>query len=287
MDQVDDISELQIEGFLSWDEIKIMEDNNVIFAESHALTHTWYPINNTIVDYRHPGDNYIWMTWNDTPDNKPFLQIENPTLMKYGQPVYEYEKSLLSRKYIPDPTLDNLLTDYVKNNGGQDFFKKNNWKLILDNISSDFIADNPNIGRYESFEEYKSRISFELEYTKNEIEKRLNKTVTFLCWPGGSGSKLGLEIAKKIGYKFFNSAKDLTLKERRKLRNSYKNFSNRVSRFAPVFYFNGKENFDSKIKYSSGIIFYLQILSDKYRGIIKLLFRLIQLNYKIWHEKNI
>ncbi|MPM18911.1 hypothetical protein SDC9_65329 [bioreactor metagenome] len=287
LDQVNYITELQIDGYLSWNEIKIMEEDAVIFAESHALTHTWYPINNKIIDYRHPGDNYIWMTWNDYRDNKPFLQIDKPELIKYGQPIYEYEKSLLSKRYFPNSSLDNLLTEYVNNNGGINFFKNSDWKLILDNISKSFTSDNSNTGEYESFDDYKCRIAYELEYTKKEIERRINKTVSFLCWPGGSGSKLGLGIAEELGYKFFNSAKDLTVRERRKLRNSYNVKSNRVSRFAPVFYFNGKENFNSKIIYSSGIYFFLHILSDKYRGIFKLLFRLIQMSYKKWYEKSL
>ena len=61
------IEELDDIGFLSWDEIITMDQEDVIYSESHALTHTWYPNTNEIIDFRNPNDSYTWMTWNKYP----------------------------------------------------------------------------------------------------------------------------------------------------------------------------------------------------------------------------
>lgn len=285
-DQLAQTSSHERQGFLSWDELRLMEQDGVIFTESHALSHTWYPNTEKIVDFRHPGDNYIWMTWNQYPEQKPYLQIDNAKLIAFGQPVYAYEKSLSAPRYYPDKRLDAYLTNYVKNNGSNNFFSRPNWRNILFSEVNSYKAKYLINDRYETLQEYKVRINYELKQTKEKIERELNKKIFFLCWPGGSATKLGMKIAEDIGYRFYSAARDLSTKERRAIVNSKGCKSNRITRFAPVLYFNGKENFNSKILYARGFNFYLQILGYKYRSlfyIYKLYQRIITLIYNDKH----
>jgi hypothetical protein len=237
-------------GYLSWKEIIQMDKERVIFSESHALTHTWYPISNEIIDFRKPNDPFIWMSWNENTKIKYKLQLDNYSLRKLGQPVYKYEKSLMHRRYFPDPELDAFLINYVSNNGQELFFKKSNYKGILHKEAKKFIKKHCFQEYYETQKEYEVRIKFELLSTKKILEEKLDREITFLCWPGGSATKIGIKIAKESGYKFFNSARDMSFQERKNVRNIKKG-GNRVNRITPKIYFNNKENFNSKIIYAN------------------------------------
>ena len=280
-DQVDNVYTLESNGFLSWEELRIMENEKVIFTESHALTHTWYPINNTIVDFRHPGDDYIWMTWNGNVDKKPFLQIDNPDFVRFGEPVFQHDKSLSSPKYFPDMKLSNYLVKIVEENGRERFFSQKNWKAKLLKEVDNYKSKNALNERYESVSEYKDRIKHELSFTKEKIERELNKELFFLCWPGGSATRMGLEVAHEVGYTFFNTARDLTVPERKRVRNSKNSKSNRVSRFAPVLYFNNEEGRGSVIRYSKGLYFYAQLRAHEIGNMSQVLYQIANRLIKI------
>ena len=93
-DETDNIKSLQTTGFLSWDEMREMEKAGVIYLQSHSLIHTWYPNSDKIINFMHPGDPYIWMTWNNHVNLKYKLQIDNESLVESGEPAYENQMSL-------------------------------------------------------------------------------------------------------------------------------------------------------------------------------------------------
>lgn len=244
------LDELENNGFLSWNEIITMDREGVVFSESHALTHTWYPKTNKIVDFRNPKDDYTWMTWNKFPELKPNLQIDDKQFVNFGTPVYESEKSLSSARYFPDAKLDAQIELYVSKNGGVDFFKQNNWREILFKEVDLFKKTNVIEDKYENQEAYSKRIRHELEYTKDLLEEKLNREITFLCWPGGSATSIGMSIAKDLGYNFFNTARDLSIEKRNSIRNN-KNGGERIRRFTPFMYWDGKESRNSQTVYAN------------------------------------
>lgn len=274
--QLDNKTEqMSTSGYLSWNEIIQMDKEEVVFSESHALTHTWYPISDEIMDFRNPKDEYTWMTWNNHPKLKHNLQIDDNTLKQLGQPVYKNEKSLMHKRYFPDIKLDQHLESFVKNNGGVDFFKQTNYKDILIQIAEDYKKENKINDQYETQDEYEKRIRHELGYTKNILEEKLEREITFLCWPGGSATDIGMSIAKELGYKFFNSARDLTPKERTEIKNISKG-GNRVKRFTPLIYFNGKESYNSKTVYADKLWMKLYIYRNTNTFLSKVLFKTVK-----------
>ena len=140
-------SKLMKLGFLSWNEMRIMEEENVMDIQSHTMTHTFYPISSKIIDYRQSksigkSDRYVWMDWNKYPDKKYNYFNENfPD--SSGEPVYEFREALIARRYFPDS------------------------------------------GRYETMEEYEQRLRYEIVESKKVVERALHKRVDFLCWPRG------------------------------------------------------------------------------------------------------
>jgi len=184
-------------GFLSWAEMKKMEADGVMDIQSHAMTHTWYFSCPQIIDFRHPGDKYIWMDWNEAPDMKwQYLFEDRSNKKAYGMPVYEYGKSLEVRRFYPDPKLSKYLVDYVSSKG-QSFFHNPDWRNVLTAETEDYKKKNKIREGYESNKEYLARLDWELSESKRIIETKLDKRVEFLCWPGGGYNQDAINISKK------------------------------------------------------------------------------------------
>lgn len=280
-----DNSDLETVGFLTWDEIKEMENEGVMSIESHALTHTWYPKSDKIIDFRHPNDKYIWMTWNNNFDVKYKLQYDNESLVHFGEPVYEFEKSLSGKRFFPDENLNAHISEFVINNGGKSFFSNEmQWKNKLFEEVKKYKLNHVLVERYETDVEYRNRITHELKSTKSIIESKLGKEVKFHCWPGGSATKTGMNILNDLGFKLSNAADDI-LEIRYKIKNNNQLQSNRLNRFAPIVYFEKKGDSTFHIRYSSGKLLLMQINAFASNGMYQLFNKLILRFIKIIIQK--
>ena len=186
-------------GFLSWNEMKIMDEDGVMDIQSHALTHTWYFNSSRIIDFRNPWDTYIWVDWNEYPEKKPYYLTEIYP-KKYGAPVYTYGKSLITKRYFPDIHLEKETIRYVKENGGKSFFLCSEWKNKLFKVVENYKKTHYLVDHIENEKEYERRVKHELLYSKEKIEKKLKKKVNFLCWPGGGVNETTLRLASEAGY---------------------------------------------------------------------------------------
>ena len=254
-----ELKDLPSIGFCNWDELKKMDSEGIIEAQSHAKTHTWYPVSDKILDFRHPGDDYIWMDWNEYPDEKPLLQITNPKKVKLGKAIFEHEKAMSSKRVTINENFQNELNTFVMSNGNEDFFKSPSWKNTLKEYSERLKKKYVVVKHEETDNEYYERVKYELGFTKLELEKKLNKEVLFLCWPGGSATKMGMKIATELGYLMSTAARDLSNEERKKIVNTPDYKINRISRFTPVLYNNWQSKQTGRIKYSPGWFFILQL----------------------------
>lgn len=262
-----EIDELETIGYLSWDEMREMEKKGVVDIQSHSMTHTWYPVSTRIIDFRHPRDSYIWMTWNENPDKKPYLQIDNEELVNYGEPIYEYDRAIGIRRFFPDENLKKSAINYVTEKGGKIFFKSENWKEEIFKVARKYKEENQLNERFETEEEYEERVYYELQKSKEIIESKLDKEVKFLCWAGGAVTDKALKIALNIGYISSTAGKDIK-HERKYLKNMYGEDASRINRIGPVLYWDGIEGFGSKIKYKNGFYFVLSLYQFQERKII-------------------
>lgn len=251
-----ELDELPKVGFMSWPELRAMAGDGQAEIQSHALSHTWYPKGSRIMDFRHPGDGYIWMTWNRHPGKKPFLQKDDPRLIEWGAPVYEHAKSLEARRYYPDPGLDRFLVDHVRNNGGEGFFM-GDWRTALFQKVKEYTSEHSLEGRSETKAEYEDRIRYELRQSKEAIQEHLGTSVMLLCWPGGGISDIALRIAKEEGY----VASTYTSREVRSQNHGKKtkDESFRFRRIGASLYGSGQAGKASQAIYLSGFLFILRL----------------------------
>lgn len=256
-------NDLPISGYLSWGEMKEMEEDDVIDIQSHTMSHTWLPQSDRIIDFRHPDDPYTWMTWNQNIEKKPFLQKDDEHIKDYGQPVFENGRAIGVKQFKPDKEFVQVFTDHINDNGGKNFFNSDDWKDELFRLEYINNKDGITPGRYETDEEYRARLYYELEQSKRTIEQELNKEVRFLCWPGGVATPESNEIADQLGYLSSNIPKDLR-QSRKYLKNRYGEKPNQISRIGPSLYWDRVEGKGSKIIYKNGIQLLLDI--ERFRG---------------------
>lgn len=244
-------------GFLSWQEMRKMEDSGHIDIQSHGLTHTWYFSSAQIIDFHHPGDPYPWLAWNARPERKHLWMTEDQqSFVPWGTPVYRHEKSLATRRFFPDEDLNMKLADHVRNDGNDTFFQRVDWRLRLQQAVIEYRQTHGDRGRFESDAEYRARLHCELAGSKQAIERQLDKTVDFLSWPGGGYNDISVEIAKEVGYlATAHSSWDRSINS-----NQFGEDPSRWSRvFPPVFRWN-----DTRAEHKGGL--HLICLLNSVRG---------------------
>ena len=280
-------NDLPISGYLSWAEMKEMEEDNIIDIQSHTMSHTWLPQSDRIIDFRHPDDPYTWVTWNQNIEKKPFLQKDDEHLKVYGQPVFENGRAIGVKQFISDKEFVQIFTDHINDNGGKDFFSSDNGKEELFRLEHINKKDSVTPGRYETDEEYRARLYYELEQSKRTIEQELNKEVLFLCWPGGVATPEANEIAHHLGYLSANIPRYLR-EPKKHLKNHYGEKPNQISRIGPSLYWDGVEGKESKVVYKNGVHLLLDLERFQRPGITALMARCIlggsSLAYKFMYE---
>lgn len=194
-------SSLNTTGYLSWAEMSAMEACGVMDIQSHSMTHTWYFSDDHIVDFHHPRDQYPWLAWNAKPERKYLWLNEDQSLfVPFGMPIYAHNKALITRRYFPDPKLTDFLARQVAIQGDVKFFRGEGWRDVLQKLSLQYRSNRPLDGHWESEEQYRSRVRYELGTSKEIIEANLRKRVDFISWPGGGYDDTTERIAKEVGY---------------------------------------------------------------------------------------
>jgi hypothetical protein len=197
------VRDLDREGYLSWAEMREMTASGHIEIQSHAKTHTWYFSGPRIVDFHRPAgvDRYRvpqWLIWNHFPDRK-YASMDGAMAdrISYGTPIYEHEKSLITRRYFEDRNLTERLVQTVAAGGGAAFFGRPGWRERLLAAADAF---GPRNDRTETEDEYRARVKAELVESREKIEAGVGRAVQFLCWPGGGRSALTRRLAVEAGY---------------------------------------------------------------------------------------
>jgi len=199
-----EVGDLSDAGFLSWAEMREMEKAGVIDIQSHAMTHTWYFSGPRIVDFHRPYDvtPNPWLFWNERPERKPYYLVENQQdFLPWGYPILENQKSLVATRFFPEKNAIARITGHVEENGGSEFFGRPDWRERLNDYVTREFNDLKLPGTYEPDGDRIARISDEVRQSKRLIEENLNKSVEFVCWPGGANAEDVQKIAIDAGYK--------------------------------------------------------------------------------------
>lgn len=184
----------------NWNEINEMHKSGLVDFQSHSLFHASVFTERTLVDFLNPEfkPSFLNSTLN------PLISIDaNDALLKnnqYGFPIYKWDSNLTAEtRYICNENISSACVEYVKQHGGEEFFKNPNWRKELKSFYTR-MEKKYGAGSFQSYEKRKSDIKNDLSRAKSIIEKRLNKTVTHLCLPWYFGNELTVKLAKETGY---------------------------------------------------------------------------------------
>lgn len=197
------LAELDKWGFLSWDEMRLMEKSGLIDIQSHTLTHTKYFVSDKITGFHHPGADSLYAVSNLYSEKLPYY-IEDKNfdkLIPYGYPIFEERSSVIARKVSINQSLIHSITQLLKN---QDWSKSFYYLNVFNKVKpvyDEYKRNNAIISNTETEREYKARIYYELKESMDIIERELNKKVSFCCWPHGDNNEFSHKTALKIGYK--------------------------------------------------------------------------------------
>jgi peptidoglycan/xylan/chitin deacetylase (PgdA/CDA1 family) len=185
----------------SWHEIKEMHEAGVIDFQSHSMYHHLIFISSAIEDFHYPS---FPCAHNNL--NIPLIRVSGNENVERrtepGTPIYKYATRFSGkRRYFDDENLRNQCIGYVKSNGGEHFFEKNNWRKMLMKLIQDYRKRHGDTGYFENEEELRRNQYNDLLESKLIIERKLpGKTVSHFCYPWWEGSDLAIEISKKAGY---------------------------------------------------------------------------------------
>jgi peptidoglycan/xylan/chitin deacetylase (PgdA/CDA1 family) len=197
-------------GFLSWPELRAMQESGLVEIQSHTVTHTWHFTGPKVVGFWNPGSATRlggpgWMLWNEFPALKPRYLTDSALWeerIPYGTPVFEHARALVARRFFPDPEPGVELARFVARNGGAEFFRRPGWEDELRRKAAGLAAGGIP-GRHETDDEYRGRICAELSDARRILEQELGRPVNALCWPGGAVNREVLEMAVRAGYEIF------------------------------------------------------------------------------------
>jgi hypothetical protein len=187
----------------TWPEIKIMHESGVIDFHSHTMYHSLVFTSEKILDFIHPGYNTHFYGNIHVP-----LYSENGKDVitrdaVYGLPIYcSKPRMCAAQRYFDDERIRKKCIDFVKNQGGENFFKRKSWRIILKKIVRQTKKTEKYQGRFETREERETAIYNELIQSRKIIEEKLpGKKVTHLCYPWYTAEDFAVRASIKAGYK--------------------------------------------------------------------------------------
>lgn len=189
------------DALCSWPEIVAMRD--MIDFQSHSLYHWMMFTGPDVACFFTPQIRGRWARIDLPIPRRRGRDIpgrDHPL----GAPFYQMDSRLSGkpRMFEPEDARD-ALADYVRRNGGDDFFKRRGWKAELMAIHRDAVRDADFI--YETQDETSMAISEAASESRRIIEDRLpGHAVTAFCPPFAIAGKLAVEAVAKAGYGYIH-----------------------------------------------------------------------------------
>lgn len=192
-DYVSPVSDPQSDwGFMTWDEIKAAEKTGVFDIQAHTMTHEFIFTEDEIVDYYTPDkfNKYYWIAWMlypDSPRKWDSSAMEYKNRIPVGYPIFKYNRRISAKKFTPSKEyVEHLISAYQG-------------KVEAEPYSGIH-------GIYETEEQYRKYVEWEIIDCKRILEEKLHKTIHTLCFPGGGYTDFALQCAVDNGYRCYMTA---------------------------------------------------------------------------------
>ncbi len=202
-------SELQGLGYLSWPEIKLMQQSGVVDIQSHTMTHAKYPVSDKLRGFYYGGFPGLHPILNAHPELRPNY-MNDPDFEKrlpLGTPLFEEKSAAIARIHHINPDFMSEVTTLADKYELNIPEHRPVYETAAREIYRRYKEAGALITSVESEEAYRRRLEYEVVESKRIIESQLQKPVRFLCWPHGDNSHEAHAMAKAAGYLATTSGK--------------------------------------------------------------------------------
>ena len=194
-------SDLPQSGYMSWPEMKIMQDSGLIDIESHTLSHTKYFCSDKLTGFHHSKNDSLYLIGNHFPERKPYYIDDKDfnLLLPEGYPIFKQVSSVIATRVWINESFNEAI---ISGLSGYDFSRYNFEEAysIISHIYTEMRDRGDLISRIETEEERRERLADEIILSKKIIEENLHTKVEFICWPHGDNSEEAHNLAIKAGY---------------------------------------------------------------------------------------
>lgn len=201
--------ELEALGYLSWDELKIMQESGVVDVQSHTMTHAKYVCSPTLRGFYYGGFKGFHPILNANPGLRA-VYMKDPDFEKrlpFGTPLFEETSAVVARKHF----INRGFIEETAALARQHDLQNETGRAAFENSARQLAGVYERAGTLvESIEreaDFRARLAYEVTDSKRIIEEKLKKPVQFLCWPHGDNSSDAHALAKESGYLATTSGK--------------------------------------------------------------------------------
>ena len=179
-------------AFLRWSELEALEATRLVTVHSHSHTHAMGWVGDEIAGFHLGGlGRTHWSLPQCTGGD-----------VRVGIPLYRRGSALAHRLYRDEPTLRDLLADWVERRGGEAYVREAGAERVsgeLSGVARRFREDRGPGGRWETDDEREGRTLDEIVRAREVLEHRLAGRRDELCLPWGEYDGVTLECAKRAG----------------------------------------------------------------------------------------
>lgn len=185
-------------GWLSWEQLREMDQSGVIDIQSHSYYHALVFTSPELEGFYHPGS-----ALNGLMMDVPWTEVngEYTNNLPWGAPLYRTSPRLSGRnRYLDDPQVHWECAAWVAARGGARFFQRPDWRAELRQVFRKARKTYWRGDTYETPEALNQQILIELHRSRYALEEQLGKQVKHLCYPWGAGSEIAAELSREAGY---------------------------------------------------------------------------------------
>lgn len=201
--------ELDALGYLSWNELKMMQESGVVDVQSHTMTHAKYISSPTLRGFYYGGFKGYHPILNANPHLRA-TYMHDPHFEKrlpWGTPLFEETSAVVVKKNIISPAFMDEASAMAAKYNLKNEDERPAYEKEARQIADNYARAGKLLEGIEKDEDFRARLTYEIVDSKRIIEEQLGKPVQFLCWPHGDNNSAAHTLAKEAGYLATTSGK--------------------------------------------------------------------------------
>ena len=203
------MNELDDRGYLTWDELRAMQESGIVDVQSHTMSHTKYITSDEVTGFYYGGPRGVYPIWNQNPGLKPVYMADPgfENRLPWGYPLFKEQSAVIAHKATINPEVFLELSALGAGYDLSEAAQRPVYEADALQVLKSHRANNTLITERELQTDYLQRLHYEVVKSKEVLEQRLEKPIHFLCWPHGDNTQEAHELARSSGYRATTSGK--------------------------------------------------------------------------------